>query len=262
MKLESKTKVQIKTCQFGGAAYQVIGSIAPDQAESLQKQLAYASENQMDAVEIILNDYHTPERFADDLAACGTLEIPIGLRIQERGTDCYLDRQTGYAVLEGCIKCGLADFVDIEPEDSAMIERVKALIDSAGAKLILTRQDYRGVIDVETILKAAQEVEAFEPDLVRVLYLAVDDVDMLHIAQAAKKAKLEEKIQAPCCISAIVDAGVMVRLFAERCGNDFGSYPLYRKKADDMTFETLEEYYKLREVYTIDRSGEHGGVQV
>lgn len=144
------------------------------------------------------------------------------------------------------------NFVDIEPEDMDFVSKVKQLVQGTDTKLILTRQDYRGAADADIVLQTAMEIEQMQPDLVHMLYLAVDDVDMLHIAQAAKKAKLEQKLSVPFSISAIGEAGLMVRLFSERCGNDFGSYPLVRI-GENFRFETLEEYRKLRSIYTIDQ---------
>ena len=259
MKLQSKKKVRAKTCELGGSRYRVFGSMTPENAEALRRQLNLPCVGTLDVLEIVLNQYGALNRFAEDLAACVSLEIPISLRIKEQGADDPVDKTLGLAVLEDCVRKGLADFVDIEPEDSGFVSQVKALLSGTGVKLILTRQNYRGVGSKEEVLQAAQAVEAMGPALTRVLYLAVDDVDMLHIAQAARSAKQQGMLETPFCISAIGEAGLMLRLFGERCGNDFGSYPLSRKANEGMALETLDECRKLRRIYAIDHEYDGDG---
>lgn len=259
MKLQSKKKVRIKACELGGSRYRIFGSIAPENAAELRRQLDLPAIDSLDVLEIVLNQYGALNRFAEDLAACGILEIPVSLRIKEQGADDPVDKRLGLAVLEACVRNGLADFVDIEPEDGGFVSQVKALLSGTGVKLILTRQNYRGVGSKEEVLQAARAVEAMGPALARVLNLAVDDVDMLHIAQAARCAKQQGLIESPFCISAIGEAGLMLRLFGERCGNDFGSYPLMRKADEGMALETLDEYRKLRRIYVIDHEYDEGG---
>ena len=116
------------------------------------------------------------------------------MRIQQQGTDEPMNLQVAFEVLQACIDKKRMNFVDIEPEDMDFVNKVKQLVQGTDTKLILTRQDYRDVADADIVLQTAMEIEQMQPDLVRVLYLAVDDVDMLHIAQAAKKAKLEQKL--------------------------------------------------------------------
>lgn len=251
MKLESQKKVQVKSCQFGGKQYFVFASIAPGSKAELESQIAAACQSGIDALEIIINQYDMLPQFCSDLRQCSFGDIPISLRLQQTGAVRQIDKALALQVLTDCAQSGLADIIDLESVDSQLIDKTKQALASCDAKLMLTLQDYHGVSDTAQIITAAEVLETMGAELIRVLYLAADDVDMLHIAQAARQAKEENRLEVPFCISAIGDAGLMVRLFGERCGNDFGSYPLYRD-GDSYAFETLEEYKQLRRIYEID----------
>ena len=152
-----------------------------------------------------------------------------------------MDLQVAFEVLQACIDKKRMNFVDIEPEDMDFVNKVKQLVQGTDTKLILTRQDYCGVADADIVLQTAVEIEQMQPDLVRMLYLAVDDVDMLHIAQAAKKAKLEQKLSVPFSISAIGEAGLMVRLFSERCGNRYLSCIMVKEGSQQAILKAAKE---------------------
>ena len=250
MKLESRKKVQVKSCRFGGKQYFVFASIAPNSTAELESQIAAACQSGIDALEIIINQYDMLPQFCSDLQQCSFGDILISLRLQQTGAVQKIDKTLALQVLVDCAQCGVADIIDLEPADRQLIAKAKQVL-TYDTKLMLTLQDYHGVSDTAQIIASAKALEDMGADLVRVLCLAADDVDMLHIAQAARRAKEENRLEVPFCISAIGDAGLMVRLFGERCGNDFGSYPLYRDR-DSYAFETLEEYKELRRIYEID----------
>ena len=253
MKLESRKKVRVKSCEFGGSAYQIFGSVEPATRAELERLIAEGNAANIGVLEIVLNRYDSLADFSRDLKACKTTDLPISLRIKRKGTDDRVEQDTALAVLSACVQEKLADIIDVEADDQALAEQAKCIVANSDTKLLLTLQNYQGAKSVEEVLQAARDVASMDPDLLRVLVLAADDVDMLHIAQAAKQAKRQDSLELPFCISAIGEAGLMLRLFGERCGNDFGSYPLRRKAEGDFTFETMDEYKRLRAVYNIGK---------
>lgn len=242
-----------------GKGFFVFGSIEPASPEQLREQFAEAVAAGADGVEVVLNRYVPLEGLADGLKACGRAGRPVCLRVRETGEDAPPDKAAALAALAACVRDGLADVVDVEAGDAAFAGQVRALLAGTGAKLILTRLEYRGVPGADTVWQAAQAARAMGPDGVRVLYLCADDVDMLEVARAARRAAQPDGLGIPFCISTLGEAGLMLRLFGERCGNAFGSWPLCRTKENDFTLETLDEYQRLRAIYDVGPvAGEDG----
>ncbi|MGN1014497.1 MAG: type I 3-dehydroquinate dehydratase [Butyricicoccus sp.] len=253
-KLQSKQKVTVKGFEFGGSKYAVCGSMEPENPAELNGWMESECLDNIDVLEIVVNRYEDMSTFCTAWSSCRAAvpDLPVIVRIKETGAAVKVEKNAGLNLLKDVIENSLADCIDIEVNDAEFVDQVKAMLKGSGIKLILTLQNYRGVIGADEVLKAAQDVEAMGADLVRTMFLSADDVDVLRIAQAARKAKEEAKLSVPFCISSIGDVGLMLRLFGERCGNDFGSYQLCRKDSGNFEFETLDEYCRLRDIYAID----------
>lgn len=240
----------VKHVSFGGGNYVLAASVFPSNQKELSADIDMVCKSDCNAVEIVVNQYADKGSFPADLAALKEklTDHPLILSIAEEGTDQKIAPELTSSLLSDC--ADLVDIVSIETTDALYVQRAKEAIAAKGVKLMLSYQDMAGVADEADLLTLAKQLEEMGADLVRITPLAANDVDVIRIAKAARLASKE--IGVPCCISAIGDVGLMMRLYAERCGNDFGTCRLYGESIGNLT-ENLEEYHTLRQIYDIDR---------
>lgn len=253
MKLISKKKVEVKEIVFGGGGYIVCAGIKPVDAAGLSDSLREAEGAVFDVLEMDISDYRNPENLANDLMASmkQQSERPVILHLEFEALSGDFNKKKYIDVLTECAENQCMDIIDVETDDYDFIQVLKKIAEDTGLKLILTYRNFEGVNDENEVFRQALKLQNMGADIIRVMYLATDDVEVLKIAKAAKIAAGDGGLIVPFCISAIGEAGLMMRILGDRCGNDFGTYRLSGTVPGN-EFENLDEYRRLKTIYKVD----------
>ena len=244
--------IRLRTTEFGTGVFRVVASILPSNAEELTIQLAEAFSSGADAVELRTRNCADLAGFAKavkELDEFDKQDKALILNIDETGSDLmHAEADLCQLTLEVMEK-GLTDAVDIPCcfEKEAANE-ISAAARTAGVCLIRSARVYAGIASEQAAVEKVKEMSKEHADMIRLEYLANDDLDLIKGARAARRLKEEKLINMPFCISLLGDVGLMYRVLAERCGNDFG-YAVLKSGAEDMLLETVEQNGILREIF-------------
>lgn len=254
--------IEVNNICLDSPSYRLFASVSPGNAEALAFDIAKAAESQAAGIEIKLNYFKETDSFCGVLKthAAALENFPVILTIEETGTDEKISDETVKEVVRACIGAGVIDVVSVETERHELVSGIKDILSGTGVKLLLTYQGYEGIDGSKQVVEKAREIQKMGTDLIRVMYMAKDDVDVIHIARAAKQIKDNRLLEVPFCISAIGEAGLMLRLYAERVGNDFGFCRLYGDEEGNL-FENLEEYEELRRLYDVEKPKPQSPIQ-
>ncbi|MGI6006422.1 MAG: type I 3-dehydroquinate dehydratase [Ruminococcus sp.] len=242
-----------KECCFEAGKYSVFASVSPKNASDLKIDLKKAAASGADGIEILVNGYEKLQNFPEDLKRSADVvkNLPVLLTIWNTGCDEKVDDETAEEMIRGCVMNQTVDIVSLEVVREDLITRIQAIVDNADVKLMLSYRDYTGIKGPEQAVETALRVQGMGADLIRLIYLAKDDVDVIHMARAARQLSESEKITAPFCISAVGEVGLILRLYGERVGNAFGCYRLEGDTPGNLS-ENLEEYREIRRIYDVD----------
>jgi 3-dehydroquinate dehydratase-1 len=252
LKLQSEKKVKLRNIEFGGDRIRSVVAVIPSGEEELAGQLPVALSSGADAVEIRIVRYPETGELADALSrvpGIKTRETPIILSLNEEGSDyCHTDSQR-LELAEDCIREELVDAVDVESICSdRMLGQIRMMADKKGVRLILSELDFLGIASADAIEERAEEMQKKGADMIKLMYLANNDLDLVRAAEAAKQMKTKHAVKVPFCVSTLGDVGLMYRVLADRCGNDF-SYSVLKSGAEGMLLETYYQNAELRQMF-------------
>ena len=225
--------------------------VLPGSVREMQDDMKAAFSADADAVELCTKQYENLKELADALTECDEVVNrmkPLILNLNETGSDQTHTQKERAELVCFCAGRKLADAVDIPYYDRELQELIGSDAAASELKTILSFREYGGLPSEEAIIEKMKEAGTKGADLVKGEYLANDDVDLIKGARASRKLKEEKGVSQPFCISLLGDVGLMYRVLAERCGNDFG-YAVLRSGAEGMLLETIDETCGIREMF-------------
>lgn len=228
-------------------------SVSPKNASDLSVDLKKAAASGADGIEILVNEYGKLQDFPEDLKSSADIvkKFPVLLTIWNTGCDEKVDDGAAEELIKKCVLDQTVDIVSLEVVRADLVARIQAIVDNTKVKLMLSYRDYAGIKGPGQAVETALKIQDMGADLIRLIYLAKDDVDVIHAARAARQLSKSEKTTAPFCISAVGEVGLILRLYGERVGNAFGCYRLEGDTPGNLS-ENLEEYREIRRIYDVD----------
>jgi 3-dehydroquinate dehydratase-1 len=166
-------------------------------------------------------------------------------------------------MLEAAVKSGLIDLVDVAIDDDASVfEVVSKSAKETGTRLVLSHHDFSGIVCEEQLLAKVTEAQDKGADIASLAYLARDAEDVITLARATRKAKIEKLAKIPLCLYAMGEVGLITRVAGSRYGSDYCSFALDGPSAGGLE-DSAQDYIDLRAAFaSADRTKPQSKVKV
>jgi 3-dehydroquinate dehydratase-1 len=229
MRLESKSKINVKGKIFGGEELLICLPLVSKNKESLIKDLKDIIDLNPDVIEWRIDFFDNLEikenselilamKYMKEM----TKEIPVifTFRHINEGGNRNISQKDRIKIIEKALEIDLADLIDVEMMiDQLFIEEVKTLTDKYKKELILSYHDFKKTPEEKEIINIIKKGEDLGASISKLAVMANSYGDVLKLLNATYESKLS-KVEIPIITMAMGNYGKITRVFGGFFGVD------------------------------------------
>jgi 3-dehydroquinate dehydratase-1 len=224
---ESKIKVSVRHTLIGGPAVAVCVPLVGRERSVLLDQAGHAARMKPDLLEWRIDHFDGVENAAESLALLEALRTAVGdiplvftCRIHSEGGARKLPQQHRRKLIEGAIRSGHADIVDIEMRNEPdFIEAVKAACRTAGTPLMLSYHDFEETPKEGFIRDTLAQAWHLGADIAKMAVMPGGYEDVLTLMKATLRAR-RQSVDIPIVTMSMGALGRITRIAGGLFGSD------------------------------------------
>jgi 3-dehydroquinate dehydratase-1 len=224
---ESKIKVNVRSTLIGGPAVAVCLPMVDHGRSGLLHQAGQSVGMKPDLLEWRIDHYDGVEDAAQSLELLEALRATIGdipliftCRIHSEGGARQLPRQYRLNLINGAIRSGHVDIVDIEIRNGPeFIESVKGECHAAGTSLMLSYHDFEKTPEEGFICDTLARAQTLGANIAKIAVMPGGYDDVLTVAKATLRAR-SQVVDIPIVTMAMGAVGGITRIAGGLFGSD------------------------------------------
>ncbi len=227
MRLESKVKVEVRGKVFGGEKNLACIPMVPATREALVEEAKMVADLNPDVIEWRVDYYDQagdPQAVKDVLTEIGpslkNIPVIFTFRHQCEGGFKEYSQDVRLATIQAALETGYADIIDVEAcNEKSFIDAVKAAVEAAGAKLILSFHNFTETPSEEFIYNKLIEEKELGADIPKLAVMPKNFLDVLTLMKATYRARTEA-VDLPMITMSMGDLGKISRVIGDLYGSD------------------------------------------
>jgi 3-dehydroquinate dehydratase-1 len=224
---ESKIKVNVRHTLIGGQTVAVCLPLVAGQRSVLLDQARHSARMKPDLLEWRIDHYDGVDDAAECLALLEALRTAIGdipliftCRIHSEGGARQLPQHHRQKLIEGAIRSGHADIVDIEMRNAPdFIEAVKDACRTAGTPLMLSYHDFKETRTEGFIRDTLAQAWHLGADIAKMAVMPRGYEDVLTLMKATLRAR-RQAVDIPIVTMSMGAMGAITRIAGGLFGSD------------------------------------------
>lgn len=227
MRLESKVKMEVRGKIFGGEKNLACIPMIPATRADLVEEVKMVVDLKPDVIEWRVDHYDKagdPQFVKESLEEIGQYleEIPVIFTFRHKCEGGFKEypQEVRLATIQAALSTGHADIVDVEAcNEKEFIDQVKAAVEAAGSKLILSFHNFKETPSEEFIYNKLIEERDLGADIPKLAVMPQSFLDVLTLMKATYRARTEA-VDLPMITMSMGDVGKISRVIGDLYGSD------------------------------------------